>query len=131
MQRVPPDTVQFPDKPLLSTAKFQGRHFPGQALLAEPSFVNYNRLYFNEINAERYGWDLGVIQPAVSTLYFIKDFVTLPYHVATRPCHRFESSAGKCMPGDPVPYIIYPPEISVPGTILEGAAVVALFAIFP
>jgi hypothetical protein len=30
-----------------------------------------------------------------------------------------------------VPYLLYPPDLSLPGTVLEAGAVVALIAIFP
>ncbi|MCE9531107.1 MAG: hypothetical protein K8T89_08285 [Planctomycetes bacterium] len=131
MQRNPPDSVQFPELPALAKSEYTGRNFAPQAILAEANFVSHRRLYFEDKNAERYGWDLGFIQPAVTLLHFYKDMALLPYHVMTRPCQRMESSAGNCLPGDPVPYIIYPPEISFTGGFFEGAAVLALFAIFP
>jgi len=131
MQRQPPDTVQFPERPSLPKEQYKGRAFAPQAIMAEPNFVGYNRLYFEEKNAERYGWDLGFIQPVISVLYFYKDAAFLPYHFMTRPCQRYETSAGYCLPGDPVPYILYAPEISVPGTLLEGAAVIGLLAAIP
>ena len=49
----------------------------------EPAYVVYRRLYFEEKNAERYGWELGMFQPAVSTLYFFKDVALLPHNIAT------------------------------------------------
>ena len=129
LQRKPPEAVQFPEKPSLGSTAFQGRNFPKQMVVTEPPFVNHNRLYFEDKNSERYGWDLGFIQPLVSTLTFFKDVAFMPYKVATRPLQRYETSAGHCLPGDPVPYILYPPELSVPGSILEGAAVVGMFAL--
>jgi hypothetical protein len=35
------------------------------------------------------------------------------------------------LPGDPVPLLIYPPELSLTGTVMEAGTIVALFAIFP
>lgn len=131
MQRTPPETVRFPDRPLLTRAQFAGRSFPRQVALAEPEFVCYKRLYFEEKNAERYGWDLGFIQPIVSTLYFYKDVALFPHNFFTQPCRRYECSAGYCLPGDPVPYIFYPPELSLTGSIAEAALAVGLFAVIP
>lgn len=131
LQRKPPDNVQFPDKPLLSTSDFKGRHLAPQLVYAEPAFVTYHRLYFEDKNAERYGWDAGFIQPIVSTAMFYKDVIFWPYKIATRPCQRFDTNAGYCLPGDPVPYICEAPEISLSGALYEGATVVALFALFP
>lgn len=130
-QQVPPNVVQFPDKPILSKTEFAGRNFPPTVVIAEPRFVCHNRLYFEEKNAERYGWDLGFIQPFVSTLYFYKDVLCLPHNIFSDPCRRYECSAGYCLPGDPVPYIFYPPQFTLVGGIAEGAIAVGLFAVIP
>lgn len=130
-QTMPPNTVRFPDKPVLSTTEFAGRSFPEQAMITEPHFVCHNRLYFEEKNAERYGWDLGFIQPFVSTLYFYRDVVFLPHNFASHPTRRYECNAGYCLPGDPVPYIIYPPDFTLTGGIAEGALAIGLFAVIP
>ncbi len=97
----------------------------------EPTYVCYERLYFEEKNAERYGWELGPLQPFVSAAKFYGDLVSFPYNFGTRPCQRFETSAGYCLPGDPVPYLIYPIELSVTGGLLQAGTVVGLYAIFP
>ena len=55
----------------------------------------------------------------------------LPYHIGTQPCRCYECSAGYCLPGDPVPYLLYPPELSLSGFLLEAGTVVSLAAIFP
>lgn len=130
IQKNPPEIVKFPDRPMLTQATFPGRQFPPQACCVEPAFVCYDRLYFEEKNAERYGWDLGFIQPFVSVAYFYKDVLFLPHNFARDPHRRFECNAGYCLPGDPVPYILYPPEISLGGTIAEGMVTIALIALF-
>jgi hypothetical protein len=131
LQRKPPEPVEWPVQPVVSNEQFKERAFARSTMIAEPTFVTYNRLYFEEKNAERYGWDLGAIQPVLSSAVFVKDFVFLPYKIAAKPLHRGDTSAGECWPGDPVPYIVYPPDISVPGSMLEAAVVVGLIAIFP
>ena len=115
----------------LTEAPYSPRTFPPMAERVEPALVCYRRLYFEEKNAERYGWEAGPLQPILSTLYFYKDMLFLPYHIGTRPCQRYECSAGYCLPGDPVPYILYPPELSATGVLLETATVGGLVAIFP
>jgi hypothetical protein len=111
--------------------RYTGRAWPKQQTFAEPNYVCHRRLYFEQKNEERYGWDLGVIQPIVSTAYFFGDFVTLPYKFGTEPCRWYECSAGQCLPGQPTPYLIYPPQPSITGIVTEAAIVGALFAIFP
>ena len=75
--------------------------------------------------------DLGFVQPFVSTAEFYWDLATLPYHFWTNPCRCYECSSGYCLPGDPVPYLLYPPQISITGAMAEAGAIVGLLAIFP
>jgi hypothetical protein len=123
--------IIFPVEPVVSKETYMDRHFPPATELAEPYYVCYLRLYFQDLNSERYGWDLGIIQPVVSALLFYKDWLLFPYHASTRPCQHFECSAGYCLPGDPVPYLCYPPEISLTGALNEGAALGVVLAAFP
>jgi hypothetical protein len=125
------DRVEFPDEPVLSTETYSARQYPPMTCVVEPNYVCYGRLYFEERNSERFGWDLGVIQPLVSAGIFYWDVITLPYHLGTDPCRCHECSAGYCLPGDPIPYYLYPPQISITGAILEGGAVVGLVGLFP
>ena len=71
------------------------------------------------------------MQPLVSTLCFFKDTLLLPHNFASYPCRRFDTDAGQCRPGDPVPYIIYPPEITGTGLMAEVGAVALLFWAIP
>jgi hypothetical protein len=130
-ERRPPDRFVFPEEPVLSTTPYLGREWPQQTLYVEPHYLCHGRLYFEEPNSERFGWDLGPFSPVYSTLAFAKDFVLLPMHMFTDPCRHFDCSAGKCLPGDPVPFLCYPPEWSVTGTMAELTVIAALIAIFP
>jgi hypothetical protein len=125
------DNVVFPEKPGLSKVAFTGRSLAPQVIYAEPNYVNYGRLYFEEKNSERYAWDLGVLQPLVSTLYFYKDTLLWPHNAVSYPHRRYETSAGQCLPGDPVPYIIYPPVWTIEGVLAELGVGTALFVVFP
>jgi hypothetical protein len=128
--RRPPERIEFPDEPILSKEMYAGRSWPQRDVLVEPSYVCYGKLLFEDPNAERYGWELGPIQPLVSTAIFFKDVALLPYHLGEDPC-RAEVSAGHCLPGDPVPYLIAPPEWSITGGVTEAAAILTLVAVFP
>jgi hypothetical protein len=99
-QRPTLERINFPEEPVLSTQAYAARPFPPAQELVEPNYVCYRRLYFEDKNSERYGWDLGFIQPFVSAGIFYWDVVTLPYHLGTDPCRKFECSAGYCLPGD-------------------------------
>jgi hypothetical protein len=123
--------VIFPEEEVLTKDKYAPRLFPRAVHLVEPNFVCHGRLYFEQPNFERHGWDLGLFQPAVSLGAFYWDVATLPYQLGTRPFQKYECSAGKCLPGDPVPLLWYPPELSWSGLAAQTGAVTAGFFIFP
>ncbi|VTS01253.1 hypothetical protein [Tuwongella immobilis] len=125
------DPIDFPALPVLSTTQFAGRAFNRTVMTVEPNFVTYGRLYFEEKNSERYGWDLGPIQPLVSLAAFYKDVVFMPHNVASRPFSRWDTSAGYALPGDPIPYMIYPPQITITGTLALAGAVIGPAVIVP
>jgi hypothetical protein len=99
--------------------------------VVEPCYTAYGRLYFEERNSERYGWDLGFVQPFVSAGYFFKDVLLLPYHMGTDPFRHYDANTGYCLPGDPIPYVLYPPGLSATGLVAEGATWVGISALFP
>lgn len=76
--------------------------------VAEPNYVCYGRLWFQQRNFERQGWDLGVVTPGISAGLFYVDVITLPIHWALDPLRCWECSAGLCLPGDPAPLLWYP-----------------------
>jgi len=130
-QRPQPERIEFPDEPIISREQYAGRSYPESNLVVEPLYLCYDRLYFEDINSERYGWDLGFIQPLVSAAVFYKDLAMLPYHIWSDPCRQYECNAGYCLPGDPVPYLIYPPGLSLTGTVAEALTVIGIVAILP
>jgi hypothetical protein len=96
---------------------------PRQAVMA-PLYVVHRRLYFEELNSERYGWDLGFIQPFVSAMYFYRDVGLLPNTLISGCVHGFyDTNAGKCMPGSPTPYMLYPPGLTITGSTFEAVVV--------
>jgi hypothetical protein len=122
---------KFPQnyEPMTQVA-YQPRAFSPSVEQVEPFYVCYGRLYFENKNTDRYGWEMGILQPLLSTAIFYKDVAMFPYNVGTRPCQRFEADAGYCLPGDPVPYLIYPVELSLTGLTLEATTAIGLAAIF-
>jgi hypothetical protein len=125
------DFYDAPVEPIISTEEFAGRQWAPATEVVEPGYVCYGRLLFEDRNSERYGWDLGFIQPFVSLGLYYYDFVFLPYHAFEDPCRCCECNTGYCLPGDPVPYVIYPPRPSVAGAVAEAAAVLGIIAVFP
>jgi hypothetical protein len=123
--------IEFPPDPILSRDRYMGRNWPHLKMEVAPYYVAHGRLLFQQINAERYGWDLGFVHPVIAATGFFWDFVTAPYHLGTALCRPYDANLGWCLPGDPVPLMLYPPEISLTGTITETATILALVAIFP
>lgn len=131
-ERDPKERVQFPEEPILSRDTYMGRGsiWPARQMIVEPNYVAYGHLYFQDLNAERYGWDLGVVHPLIANAKFYYDLALLPMHCTQWKCQN-DSSVGYCLPGDPVPFRLYPPEITFEGTVAEIAVIAALVAIFP
>ena len=121
----------YADYPAPSQEQLTFRRWDPLTELIEPPYVCYHRLYFEQINAERYGWDLGLVHPLVSASVFFWDVAWLPYHAFTEPLRRYECNAGYCLPGDAVPLLFYPPELNLAGVLAEAAVVGLGFAIFP
>ncbi len=126
-----PEGIEFPNDPVISTQMYRERNWNPMKLEVAPYYVCHGRLYFQQINAERYGWDLGVFAPLVSGTKFLYDFVTWPYHLAVEPCRRFDYNTGMCLPGDPVPLLLYPLHPSATGFVAEVGTVLTLVAVFP
>src|SRR5207244_10717345 len=53
------------------------------------TYVVHRRLHFEDKNTERYGWDLGIIQPAVSAFLFYKDVFLWPQSLASGCAYGF------------------------------------------
>jgi hypothetical protein len=104
---------------------------PGRVMY-EPNYVAHRRLHFEEKNAERAGWDLGIIQPFVSTAYFYKDVALWPNSLASGVRTGFwDTSAGKCLPGSPTPYYLYPPGLTITGSVFEAAVITGIAIVIP
>gem|GEM_PF-5493579 len=124
--------VDFPDQKLsLAKSPWQPRALPQQAIYAEPVYLVHHRLYFEQKNFDRYGWELGFLQPLVSAAMFYKDMAFLPYHIGEDIHRRYEVSVNDCLPGDPVPLTFIPPHISLSGGFLQAVATVGIVAAFP
>ncbi len=122
--------LQYPEDPVVSTEAYKPRQFPPRKKLVEPSYVCYGRPYFEQLNFDRYGWDVGAATPVLQFGKFCWDVFFLPYHAGTQPFRHYECNAGYGLPGDPVPFYIYPPRLSVSGTLAQGIAWGSGYAIF-
>ncbi len=128
-------TLRFPPvAPVGGNAPYVAKTsaYPPMQTAYDALYVVHRRLHFEEKNAERYGWDLGIVQPLVSALYFYKDVMLWPQSLASGFAYGFwDTSAGKCLPGTPVPYYLYPPGLTITGTAFEGVVMTGLAFVFP
>ncbi len=127
------ERIEFPRDVYLAAPGevYAGRKWPLQVTATVPNVVCYRPLYFEELNAERYGWDACLFQPFISVGKFYLDTLMLPYNMGVlSPCDC-ECNAGYYLPGTPVPYMIYVPPLSVKGILYESAAIGFAAAVWP
>src|SRR5262249_34462907 len=106
--------VVFPEDPKPPPQAYPGRAWPHLVRYTVPGYVCYGKLFFEQLNFERYGWELGPATPFVSAGEFFFDVAAFPFHAAMDPC-ACECSAGYCLPGDPVPLLLYLPQCHMTG----------------
>jgi hypothetical protein len=107
--------VTFPEDTPLTLEKFKPRHWEQSVARVSPCYLLHDRLYFEQVNFERYGWELGVLGPPVQLATFAYDLALLPYRQFSRPFDQIDGSAGKYLPGDNVPLMLYPEPFSLTG----------------
>jgi hypothetical protein len=124
--------VMFPEYEKLSKdTSVPPRAFPPASTWAEPNVVCHGRLYFEQPNSERSGWDFGYLSIPLNVGVYYYDLVMLPYHWGTDPCRRYDCNVGKCLPGDATPFYLYREPFSVTGLAAETTVLGAGFFIFP
>jgi hypothetical protein len=123
--------VYFPERLPVSREPFVARNFKRMETRIEPEFVVHRRLLFEQPNFDRAGWDLGPLTVGITTGMFAYDVIALPYHAWTRPLEHWETSAGKCMPGDRTPLYFYPEQFSLTGLVGQASAVAGGIFVFP
>jgi hypothetical protein len=123
--------IYFPDEEPVSTEPYTGRNYPFMPRPIEPQYVVHKPLLFEQKTFERYGWDLGPLTPAANFGLYYYDLVMLPYHVGSQACHCLDTNAGKCLPGDAVPFLVYRETFSVTGLVFETGAILGGLFVFP
>lgn len=126
------DKVEFPQETAAITKQvYAPRFFPPASVTAEPCYVSHCRLNFEQPNFERLGYDFAFFQPGVSLGIFYWDLLTAPYQMCKRPCQQYDTSAGKPLPGDDAPFLLYPPEWSLTGLAGQCGAATGIVLGFP
>jgi len=124
--------LDFPDEDAIRIkATMTKREFQPTQATMQASYVVYQPLYFQQINVERYGWDLGVFQPVVSAGQFYGDVLLFPYKFASNPPWHCTANAGYALPGDPEPLRFLTTPFSWRGVAAQAGVAVGGAAIFP
>ena len=128
-------SYQFPPLPVIGppASAYQPKTvaYAPRKLIVEPGYYLHRKLYLEEKNAERAGWDFGPMQTLVSAAYFWKGTLTMPQNFASGFVYgHWDTSAGKCLPGSPSPYYLYPPGLTLTGTVAEGVLITGAGFIF-
>jgi len=109
-----------------------GRNFVPSTVQWKASALCHNPLYFEEVQLERYGHELGpVLQPIVSTVHFFGNIAVLPYKMGIHPPQECQYSLGYYRPGSCAPYMVPPIPISLRGAATQAVAVTGAAAIIP
>ncbi|MEO1497969.1 MAG: hypothetical protein AAFV43_12550 [Planctomycetota bacterium] len=97
-----------------------------------PACTAHRPLYFEEVNAERYGYAYApCLQPAVSAAHFFGSAVALPYRLGAEPPCECVYTLGHYRPGDCAPYRAQRWPASARGAGWQAATVVGLIALVP
>lgn len=121
----------FPEEPVISKQPYRPRVMGSHVVFVEPGYVVHGRLFFEQPNFERAGYDFGVLQPAICMGVYYYDLLALPYHACSDLRHPWESSVGKCLPGDPAPLVVTRERFSVTGLIGQTSVIMGGFYLFP
>jgi hypothetical protein len=93
--------------------------------------VAHRPLYFEEVNLERHGYRVPLIQPVLSGAHFFGRLPALPYLMFSEGHRQARYTLGHYQPGSMAPYAWYLPRPSLEGGIVEAAAVTGLLFAFP
>lgn len=80
-----PLKFEFPDAKLPAAEPETPRARPAHSLLIEPDYLCTGRLWFEQPRSERYGRELGGLQPLISAGRFYVDFATWPARWLVNP----------------------------------------------
>ena len=93
--------------------------------------VCYRPLYFEDVNVERHGYKVPLVQPMLSAAHFFGRAPLLPYMMVTERSRECGYSLGHYRPGDYAPYSLYIPRPKLTASALEATAVLGVILAFP
>jgi hypothetical protein len=97
---------------------------------AAPSFC-HRPLLFEEVNLERHGHRIPLIQPVLSAAHFFGRVPAVPYLAVSEKYRVCQYTLGHYRPGSPAPYVWYYPSFSLDGAALEAGLITGLIYALP
>ena len=129
-----PEDVESTPLPPLDTY-FHGpataRNWSGSQCCWEAACLQHQPLYFEDINLERHGHRVPLIQPAVSAAHFFGRIPALPYLTALDSPYQREYVLGHGRPGTCEPYPIRLVPVELGPTLVQAAVVTGLIFALP
>jgi hypothetical protein len=108
------------------------RTWPASTFRWEAAATRHQPLYFEEINAERYGYTrCAWLQPAVSSAHFFGTLPMLPYLRGANPHWQCQYTLGHYRPGSCNPWRRHWWPLSAKGAARQAAAVTGAVYVLP
>lgn len=100
-------------------------------MMWEAPAICHRPLYFEDVNLERHGYKIPIIQPALSAAHFFGRVPLLPYLMVSEPHRDCQYTLGHYRPGDYAPYSLYVPRLRLDASLAEAAVVAGVILAFP
>ncbi len=111
---------------------FEQRKWMPTTFAYAASGLCHKPLYFEEVQAERYGHVAGpILQPVLSGAHFFLNVAVLPYKMGINPPTECQYALGYYRPGSCAPWMIPPIPLSLRGAAMQTGAVVGGIYLFP
>lgn len=124
--------MECPQEYQLSRQPYQGRNFSESIYTWEASNLNYNPLYFEDPNLERYGNSRrDLVQPFVSMGRFTGQLLALPYQMSIDPVKKKVYPLGYYRPGEYTPKRINGIPWNTKAAVTEGLTATGLIFLLP
>jgi len=100
-------------------------------MMWEAPALCHRPLYFEDINLERHGYKVPLIQPALSAAHFFGRVPLLPYMMVSEGRLNCQYTLGHYRPGDYAPYSLYVPRLRLDASAAEAAVIAGVLFAFP
>lgn len=116
----------------IGTESVHTRNFASSTMTWKASGACHKPLYFQDVQLERYGHEMGPIaQPVASTLRFFGDIAILPYKMGIHPPNECQYPLGYYRPGSCAPWTVGPVPISLRGAVEQAKFVTGAVFVLP